>query len=46
MRPFLAVFLVVAMPWLAGCAPVVIGAAGAVVADEILEQEQGGDGLF
>lgn len=29
-----------------GCAPLVIGAAGAVVADEVMEQESGGDGLF
>lgn len=29
-----------------GCAPVLIGAAGAVVVDEVLEEERGGDGLF
>jgi hypothetical protein len=37
----LAVFLV-----LAGCAPLVVGGAVAVVADEAIEQDQGGDGLF
>jgi hypothetical protein len=30
----------------AGCAPLVIGGATAVVADEVIEQENGGDGLF
>ncbi len=29
-----------------GCAPLLIGGAGAVVADEVIEQDQGGDGLF
>jgi hypothetical protein len=29
-----------------GCAPLIIGGATAVVADEIVEQEKGGDGLF
>ena len=31
---------------LSGCAPLLIGGAGAVVADEAIEQDQGGDGLF
>ncbi len=31
---------------LAGCAPLVVGGAVAVVADEAIEQDQGGDGLF
>ncbi|MFZ1513542.1 MAG: hypothetical protein WAT35_18070 [Tabrizicola sp.] len=30
----------------AGCAPLVIGGAAAVVADEVVEQDKGGDGLF
>ena len=30
----------------AGCAPLLIGGATAVVADEVVEQDQGGDGLF
>jgi hypothetical protein len=29
-----------------GCAPLVVGGAVAVVADEAIEQDQGGDGLF
>jgi hypothetical protein len=28
------------------CAPLVVGGAVAVVADEAIEQEKGGDGLF
>lgn len=31
---------------LSGCAPLIIGGAGAVVADEVVEQDKGGDGLF
>lgn len=31
---------------MAGCAPLLIGGAGAVVADEVVEQDKGGDGLF
>lgn len=38
--------LLLALLALAGCAPLVVGGAVAVVADEVIEQEQGGDGLF
>ena len=40
--------LAVAMAGIAvsGCVPVAIGAAGVVVADEAIENDQGGDGLF
>ncbi len=31
---------------LGGCAPLVVGGAVAVVADEAIEQDRGGDGLF
>ncbi len=31
---------------LSGCVPVAIGAGAAVIADEAIEQDQGGDGLF
>jgi hypothetical protein len=31
---------------LSGCAPLLVGGAGAVVVDEAIEQDQGGDGLF
>jgi hypothetical protein len=30
----------------AGCAPLLVGGAAAVVADEAVEQDNGGDGLF
>ena len=36
----------VALMAAAGCAPLVVGGAVAVVADEAIEQEKGGDGLF
>ena len=44
-RVWVAVTLA-AMVALSGCAPLLIGGAGAIVADEAIEQEQGGDGLF
>lgn len=31
---------------LSACAPLLIGGGAAVVADEAMEQDQGGDGLF
>lgn len=40
----LAAFL--AVTTLPACAPLVIGGAAAVVADEVIEQDRGGDGLF
>jgi len=30
----------------AACAPLLIGGAAVAVADEVVEQDQGGDGLF
>ena len=39
-------FALLALPALAGCTPLVVGAGAAVVADEVIEQEKGGDGLF
>ena len=38
--------LALVMAALSGCAPLIIGGAGAIVADEALEQNQGGDGVF
>jgi hypothetical protein len=29
-----------------GCTPLVVGGAAVVIADEVIEQEKGGDGLF
>lgn len=31
---------------LAGCTPLIVGGAAVVIADEAVEQDQGGDGLF
>ncbi|MGB7269364.1 MAG: hypothetical protein WBC90_07560 [Albidovulum sp.] len=31
---------------LMGCAPLIIGAGGAVIADKVAEDQNGGDGLF
>lgn len=44
-RFILAFGLLVSVFALQGCA-VAVGAAGAVIADEIIEDERGGDGLF
>ena len=38
--------LTIAVLLLPGCTPLVIGAGAAVVADEVLERQNGGDGLF
>ena len=38
--------LIIASAAVSGCTPLLVGAAGAVVVDEVMEQEQGGDGLF
>lgn len=43
--PFLTALLL-AMLSLPACAPLLVGGAVAVVADEAVEQEKGGDGLF
>jgi uncharacterized protein YceK len=40
------VWLVLVTAVMSGCAPLLIGGAGAVVVDEAIEQDQGGDGLF
>jgi hypothetical protein len=38
--------LLVSVLSLTACAPLLIGGAGVVVADEVIEQDKGGDGLF
>ena len=43
---WLILTLVTGATALSGCVPVAIGAAGVVIADEAIEQDQGGDGLF
>lgn len=42
----LAIVLTLAALTTAGCAPLLIGGAAVAVADEAVEQDQGGDGLF
>jgi hypothetical protein len=42
----LTLVLLMAVLSAAGCAPLLIGGAGAIVADEAVEQDKGGDGLF
>jgi hypothetical protein len=42
-KALVALSIVTALP---ACAPLLIGGGAAVVADEVVEQDQGGDGLF
>ncbi len=42
----MALVVLMAALLVSGCAPLLIGGAGAVVADEVVEQDKGGDGLF
>jgi hypothetical protein len=42
----LILMLAVAGMTFSGCAPVIIGAGGAVLADKVAEDQNGGDGLF
>jgi hypothetical protein len=42
---FMALLTLLALT-ITGCAPLIVGGAAAVVADEVIEQDQGGDGLF
>jgi hypothetical protein len=46
LRTWTVLGLVTAMLAVSACAPLVVGGAVAVVADEAVEQDQGGDGLF
>jgi hypothetical protein len=41
-----ALAILAAFVLVGGCTPLVVGGAAAVVADEAIEQEKGGDGLF
>ncbi len=40
------IVLIALIPVLAGCTPLVVGAGAAVIADEVVEDRNGGDGLF
>lgn len=42
----LAILALVTAVAISGCAPLLIGGGAAVVADEAIEQDRGGDGLF
>ena len=43
---WLILVLVTAGAAMSGCVPLMAGAGGAVLGDQIMEQENGGDGLF
>lgn len=43
---YTAVALLIAGLSLSGCAAVAVGAAGAVIADKVVEDRNGDDGLF
>ena len=43
---WLILVLVAAGATVSGCVPLVVGAGGVVLTDEIMEQENGDDGLF
>ncbi len=45
-KPAMGLLLLAAALVLSACAPLLVGGAVAVVADEAIEQEKGGDGLF
>ncbi len=45
-KTVLAMLALVTAVALSACAPLLIGGGAAVVADEAIEQDQGGDGLF
>lgn len=45
-KPWLGLAVLVAGLLASGCAPLLVGGAAAVVADEVVEQDKGGDGLF
>ena len=42
----LAILALVTAVAISACAPLLIGGGAAVVADEAIEQDRGGDGLF
>lgn len=44
--PWILLTALVSIATLTACAPLVVGGAAAVVADEAIEQDKGGDGLF
>jgi predicted small secreted protein len=45
-KPAQIAALILTAALLSGCGPIIIGAGGAVLADKVVEDQQGGDGLF
>ena len=45
-KPLILLGFLATLGALSGCAPVVVGAGGALIADQIAEDRNGGDGLF
>lgn len=45
-RKTLILMLVLGAAALSGCGPLVVGGAGVIIADAVVEDQQGGDGLF
>ena len=45
-RKFLVYLALISLVATSACAPLLIGGGAAVVADEAIEQDRGGDGLF
>ncbi len=45
-RKILLILMLAALPSLSACGAALVGAGGAVVADKVAEEENGGDGLF
>lgn len=45
-RLFLMLSAVLLSVAVSGCGPLIVGAGGAVIADQAVEDEKGGDGLF
>ncbi|MCV2868365.1 hypothetical protein OEW28_06955 [Defluviimonas sp. WL0002] len=46
MAPMRLILMMVMLSALSGCGAVVVGAGGAVLADQVVEDQEGGDGLF
>jgi hypothetical protein len=46
MKLGITILLIAACAALQGCVPIAVGAAGAVAADKVVENRNGGEGLF
>ncbi len=45
-KPVTIAALILTAVLMSGCGPIIVGAGGAVLADKVAEDQQGGDGLF